>query len=720
MSCMFKFTRITITLIAIAGFLGILTSPAQAEDGYDLWLRYRLIDNAERLKNHQQTAVSIVAAGDSPTMTVAVEELHRGLSGLLGQDIPRKDAPAKTGSILVGAAPALQKLAPNLKLPDITALGPEGYSLQSINSDSFKGTVITANTDAGVLYGVFGFLRRIQTHQPIDNLDIKQTPRIQRRMLNHWDNLSRSVEKGYAGKSIWIWDELPGKRDPRYRDYARANASVGINAVVIHNVNADPKIVSDEYIAKWAALAEELRPYNIKVYTTVNFGSPMLFDGPNKLDTADPRDPRVSDWWKERFNAIYAQVPDFGGVLVKADTEGRPGPQQFNREFTDGANMLAEAIAPHGGIVIWRAFRNKALTNNEPDVVKRPYLAYAPFDGQFADNVVIQPKYGPSDFQPREPAHPLFGAMPNTPLFLEVEITQEYLGRDLHHVYIAPLWKEILTFDTFARGRGSSVAKVIDGSLYGRNISGIAGVANVGSDRNWCGYDFGQANWYAFGRLAWDHQLSSEQIADEWLKMTFSHDPHFIAVARAIMMESWPAAVSYLRPLGFTILSAYNHYEPAPKYRNFKGGDYNIADKDTVGVDRTLKGSGAVTQYNQHLTDLLDNVDTCPLKYFLWFHRVSWNFPLPTGRTVWEEIVWQFYDGVRTVEDMNNMWATLKPYVDAERFDRISNKRAGHLEHARKWRDTCVSYFQSLNELPWPDFIESEFHQKPPTSKSKK
>ncbi|MBN2212081.1 MAG: hypothetical protein JW709_11855, partial [Sedimentisphaerales bacterium] len=584
--------------------------------------------------------------------------------------------------------------------------------LLSVKTDSFQGVVITAGTDVGTLYGVFHFLRLLQTHQPLDNLEIRQTPRIQRRMLNHWDNIKGSIEQGFAGRSLWRWEDLPDTLDPRYTDYARANASLGINATVLNNVNADPRILSDEYIRKWAALADVFRPYNIKVYISANFAAPMKNKGIGSLDTADPLDPGVRQWWKQRIEAIYAQAPDFGGFLVKADAEGQPGPRQFGRQFNDGANMLAEALAPHGGVVIWRAF-NKDV-NNEPDPAERNFQAYAPLDGKFAANVFVQPKNGPIDFQPLEPFHPLFGRMPHTPLLLELQITQEYLGKSVHHVYLAPLWKDVLYSDTCARGDGSIVAQVIDGSLYDRKVSGIAGVANTGSDRNWCSHHFAQANWYAFGRLAWDHTLSAEQIAEEWLRMTFSNAPEFVSVAKGIMMDSWPAAVNYQTPLGLNVVCSGNHYDPSPKTRN--GRQYWYADKDTIGLDRTTSGSGAVEQYHSSVANLFNNIDTCPERFLLWFHRVSWQRRLSTGRTLWEELVWRYYDGVRCVENMNRRWAALKRFVDAERFEQITQVRQRHLEHARFWRDTCVSYFQSVNELPMPDFIATEFGEAtPPT-----
>ena len=417
-------------------------------------------------------------------------------------------------------------------------------------------------------------------------------------MLNHWDNLDRTVERGYAGFSLWDWHKLPDYLDPRYTDYARANASLGINGTVLTNVNANATSLLPEYLAKAAALAAVFRPYGIRVYLTARFSAPVEIGG---LKTADPLDPVVAGWWKRKADEIYALIPDFGGFLVKANSEGQPGPQDYGRTHADGANMLADALAPHGGVVLWRAF---VYSNDVPeDRAKQAYGEFQPLDGRFRPNVLVQVKNGPIDFQPREPFHPLFGAMPKTPLMMELQITKEYLGFATHLAFLGPLFEEALRADTHAKGEGSTVAKVIDGSLHGYATTGIAGVANVGTDRNWCGGVFACANWYAFGRLAWDHTLTSDRVADEWVRLTFGNDPALVAPVKEMMLGSREAVVDYMTPLGLVHLMAEgHHYGPGPWVSTARRADWNSvyyhrADANGIGFDRTASGSNAVAQY---------------------------------------------------------------------------------------------------------------------------
>ena len=389
----------------------------------------------------------------------------------------------------------------------LARVGDQGYLIRTGAINGRTATIIASSSEVGALYGAYHFLRLIQTRQPIASLDLEQRPRLDRRLLNHWDNLDGSIERGYAGRSLWKWEELPATIDPRVEDYARANASIGINGSVINSVNANPKSLTAPYLEKAAAIANMFRPYGIRVYLAPNFSAPKTI---GNLPTADPLDPAVAQWWKDKAAEIYKHIPDFGGFLVKANSEGQPGPQDYGRTHADGANVLADAVKPHGGIVMWRAFVYNA--DVDPDRVKRAYAELVPLDQKFRDNVFVQVKNGPLDFMPREPFSPLFGAMTKTPLMAELQITQEYLGHSNHLVYLAPMWKEFLDADTYAQGPGTTVAKV---------NGGIAGVANTGSDRNWTGHEFGQANWYAYGRLAWDSDLSSADIADEWIEMTW-------------------------------------------------------------------------------------------------------------------------------------------------------------------------------------------------------
>ncbi|RBD03855.1 alpha-glucuronidase, partial [Xanthomonas oryzae pv. oryzae] len=520
----------------------LATVSARAEDGYDLWLRYQPLANAAQLRDN---ASELVIIGDSPTLHAARDELARGLQGLLGNTPPHVDAVTRDGAIVLGAASAPQITA--LKL-DTRQLGREGYLIRSANGDGHRITLIVGGSDIGVLYGTFYLLRLLQTGKSLAALDVRASPRLQLRMLNHWDNLDGLVERGYAGASLWNWQTLPGYLDPRYTDYARANASLGINGTVLNNVNAKAWSLTPHYLDKAAALATVFRPYGVGVFLSARFSAPIEIGG---LKTSDPLDPQVQRWWRDTADAIYARIPDFGGFLVKANAEGQPGPQDYGRSHADGANLLADALAPHGGVVMWRAFVD---SHEQPDDrAKQAYSEFVPLDGAFHDNVIVQVKNGAIDFQPREPFHPLFGAMRKTPLIPEYQITKEYLGFSTHLAYLGTLFSETLQADTHARGKGSTVARTVDGSLFAdikrTRLTGIAGVANIGADRNWSGSIFDQANWYAYGRLAGDPQLSPQAIAQEWARMTFSNDPAVVEPVVGMMLRSREAVVDYMTPL---------------------------------------------------------------------------------------------------------------------------------------------------------------------------
>src|SRR5262245_40658811 len=542
--------------VALALLVLAVATVALGEDGYDLWLRYRPLDAASQTR-YRELVGDIVAPGDSATLTAAAMELRRGLRGLVGTEPALRQEPRARSVVLGTQRSSAEIAALGLQLED---LGREGYVVRSASIAGARVTVIAANEDVGVLYGAFHFLRLLQTLQPIDNLDVREAPKVRLRILDHWDNLDRTVERGYAGEALWDWWKLPDYLDPRYVDYARANASLGVNGAVLNNVNAAAEVLTAAYIEKAAALARVLRPFGMRVYFSANFAAPVEIGG---LATADPLDAAVRAWWAAKADEIYRAIPDFGGFLVKANSEGQPGPQQYGRSHADGANALAAAVAPHGGVVMWRAFVYTA--NPAEDRAAQAYDEFHPLDGKFAPNVLVQVKNGPIDFQPREPFHPLFGAMPSTPLMLEVQITKEYLGFATHLAYLGTLYEEVLGADTHAAGVGSTVAKVVDGRLHGSQLTGIAGVANVGSDRNWSGSHFDQANWYAFGRLAWDPEASARAIAEEWARMTFSNAPELVAPVVDMMMSSRETVVSYMTPLGLHhLMASGHHYGPGP------------------------------------------------------------------------------------------------------------------------------------------------------------
>lgn len=683
-------------------------APLQAEDGYNLWLRYKRIQNEQVFASYRGQIFGISMEGSSPTITVAREELATALSAMLDKPIAFDKADGKPGWIIAGTPEGSAEISA-LKLEnELKELGREGYLLSNRKVNGVRSLVIAANSDVGVLYGTFHLLRLIQTHRPLDNeFTITDSPKVQHRILNHWDNLDRTVERGYAGFSLWKWHLLPGYIDPRYIDYARANASIGINGTVITNVNANALVLTPMYLEKVKALADVFRPYGLKVYLTARFSAPIEIGG---LPTADPLDPAVQQWWKDKVTEIYQYVPDFGGFTVKANSEGQPGPQNYGRSHAEGANMLADAAAPHGGIVMWRAF---VYSNEQPvDRAKQAYDEFKPLDGTFRKNVMVQVKNGPIDFQPREPFHPLFGAMPKTPIMAEFQITQEYLGQATNLCYLAPMFKECLDADTYTQGEGSTVAKVVDGSLQNQQLTGMAGVTNIGDDRNWTGHPFGQANWFAFGRLAWNHGLSSKHIAGEWLRMTYSNDPVFLEPVREMMLSSREAVVNYMTPLGLHhIMGGGHHYGPAPWISRMPRADwtsvyYHKADENGIGFDRTASGSNALEQYAPEVRTIYEDPETCPEEYLLWFHHLPWDFKMKSGKTLWDEICLHYQQGVNEVRQMQQTWENQKEKVDEERWEHTKMLLAIQEEEAVWWRNACLLYFQTFSKKPFPAGVE--------------
>ncbi|RSK46412.1 alpha-glucuronidase family glycosyl hydrolase [Hymenobacter perfusus] len=663
-----------------------LHNGARADDGYRLWLKYDQLPEAGLRKAWLARAKNInVDKNGGPTLQTAAKELQLGLQGLLGRPVPLGAAPGGRGSI-------------SLRVTAAPELGREGYRISSQNGK----LEITGASEVGVLYGCFALLRQVQTGQLPDQLNLSSQPRIQYRMLNHWDNPNGTVERGYAGSSIWKWLELPERIDPRYQDYARANASIGLNGVVLNNVNASARYLTPEYLRKVAAVAGVLRPYGQRVYLSVLWAAPKVIGG---LKTSDPLDPQVKAWWQARTGEIYKAIPDFGGFLVKANSEGEPGPQDYGRNHADGANMLAQALGGHDGIVMWRAFVYKAGSG---DRFRQAYEEFQPLDGKFADKVLVQVKNGPIDFQAREPFHPLFGAMPRTPLVLEVQLTQEYLGFATHLVYLGPLIKECLEADTHSQGPGSTVAKVVDGSLEKHSLSGIAGVANIGSDRNWTGHLVGQANWYAFGRLAWDHSLRSEDVAREWASMTLTREPAALAAVLPVLNQSRSIYVRYTTPLGLHhIMGQDIHYGPEPWLARSARPDwtavyYHKADAAGLGFDRTAAGSDALALYAPGARQRWANPATCPPDYLLWFHHVGWGQQLSTGRTLWDELTTRYYTGTDSVQWMQRQWEQAKPALDPALHADVAARLCIQHREAQWWRDACVLYFQTFARRPLP------------------
>jgi alpha-glucuronidase len=673
------------------------------ENGAELWLRYPEVPIPGRLGEYRAALSHVVSTGGGASLDLAEAELLEGLSGLTGTTVTLQDAVQSTGGVVIGT-PTTSPLIADLALASrLAPLGPEGYLVETAEVGGGSAIVVAANSEIGVLYGAFALLRHLQSHSSLNGLSLASSPRVERRLLNHWDNLDRSVERGYAGRSLWDWNALPATISPRYTDYARANASLGINGVVLTNVNADAQVLTAAYLAKVKALADVFRPYGIKAYLTARFSAPVEIGG---LASADPASTDVQQWWVAKADEIYSLIPDFGGFLVKANSEGQPGPQDYGRNHADGANALAAAVAPHGGIVMWRAFVYSA--ESPADRITQAYDEFKPLDGQFDDGVLVQVKNGPLDFQPREPFHSLFGAMPSTPLVLELQITKEYLGQDTHLAYLGPLFEEALKSDTKAGGEGSTVAKVIDGTLHDYAYTAIAGVANVGDDANWTGSHFNQANWYAFGRMAWDLEAPAERVAEEWVRQTFSNDPAVVAPVVEMMMSSREAVVDYMTPLGLVhIMASNHHYGPGAWVDDLSRADWNPvyyhrADAQGIGFDRTSSGSNAVSQYSPAVGQAFADRQTVPDELLLFFHRVGWQEALSSGRTLWDELVHRYSRGVDQVGAMRDSWATVSGRIDAQRFDEVDELLGIQHYEARWWRDASLSYFAAQSQLPIP------------------
>lgn len=689
--------------LLVLSFLILWIAPqAQAEDGYRLWLRYDQVDDPGLLISYRQTLSSIVVQGKSETEKALTEELKNGLSGLLGQKIPFTELVEK-GAVIVGSPSTSPLIAELHWTKKLKQQGPEGYLIQSTTFQGRKVIIIASKSPIGAFYGAFHFLRLVQTHQSIESLNIAEKPRVKLRLLDHWDNLDGTIERGYAGKSLWKWNQLPGHVDPRLKDYARANASIGINGTVLNNVNSDPRSLSEEYLKKTAAIASLFRAYGIRVYLSANFAAPKKI---GRLSTSDPLDPQVIQWWKDKADEIYSLIPDFGGFLVKANSENQSGPQDYGRTHDQGANLLARALAPHGGIVMWRSFVYDQSV--DPDRINRAYKEFVPLDGKFMDNVLIQSKNGALDFQPREPFHPLFGGMKKTPVMAELQVTQEYLGQSTHLVYLGPMWEEFFQSDTYAKGPSSTVAKVVEGKIYPYPLTGIVGVANTGTDRDWTGHPFGQANWYAFGRMAWNPESSSRDLAEEWVRLTWGNDLKVLRLIVEMMMGSRETFVDYGTPLGLNgVFEKDIHYAPDPgmidpRREDWSAAYYVRADAKGLGFDRTRKGSKNVDQYHPPLNGRFNSLRTCPEKFLLWFHHVSWNHPMKSGRSFWEELCFRYDRGIREAREMKKQWESLKGRVDAERYQTVEDKLRFQIRDAEVWREKCLRYFQSFSRQALP------------------
>ncbi len=658
--------------------------------GYKLWLDYKTISDKTKISEYRDNIKNIYVDASGDIIDSAVEELKEGLTGLLDSEIKIADKITQ-GSVVLTNNKEGALLKETFQL--MPSLGEEGFTIRTINLNKTKIIVIAALGNKGLLYGAYRFLEFLKCLGDLSKLNISDKPMVKLRMLNHWDNWNGTIERGYAGSSIWNWDDLPEKINPRYRDYVRACASIGINGTVINNVNSQNEFIKTYNLIKVAALADELRKYGIRIFICVPFNCPITLGG---INTADPLDERVINWWKRKTREIYDYIPDFGGYVVKGDSESQPGPLQYGRDHSEGANMLANVLNEFGGILIWRAFVYN-IKGLDKDRAKQAFQIFKPLDGRFSENVILQVKNGPLDFQVREAVSPIIGGMEKTDVGIELQIAQEYTGQSTHLCWLVPQWKEIFMFDTHMHGANSKVFEIIEGKLGSNRNTLVAGVANTGSDMNWTRHPLSQANWYGFGRLAWNPQLKCEDIADEWVKMTYGTDSDVLITIKTMLMNSWETYESYTSPLGLGyICDRPRHFNPSPETRS----NYNGTDLNGLGYDRTkATGSGYVDQYHEHVSKMLDDISTTPEELLLWFHHVNWNYKLKCGRTLIQYMYDSYFLGVEEVEKMIVMWGKMISKIDFQSFKTVHSMLYKQHDEAIVWRNILCRYYFGLSGI---------------------
>jgi alpha-glucuronidase len=666
-----------------------------AETGLNAWLRYAALDDAAMQRYRATMPAVITDANDSVLTQSAKQELVRGIRGMLGRTLRVESRVPGESAIVLGTLAAIRRATPQFQLA--AAIEADGYWLKTLTADGVRYTIVTAESDRGVLYGAFALLRKIGLGEQIDRLDERQSPSAPIRWVNQWDNLDGSIERGYGGRSIF-WENGRTREDlSRVSEYGRMLASLGINGCAIDNVNVDPRILTSEFIPEVARIAGAFRPWGVNVALAVDFGSPKTIGG---LDTFDPLDPRVAAWWQAKADELYRAIPDLGGLVVKADSEGRVGPSAYGRTHADAANVVARALKPHGGLIFYRGFvydHHMDWRNLKNDRARAAYDNFHPLDGLFDDNVVIQIKNGPIDFQVREPTSPLFGALEKTNQAIELQITQEYIGQARHLVFLVPMWKEVLDFDMHARDGATPVKALVSGKVFHRPTGGFVGVANVGLDENWMGNHLSQANLYGFGRLAWDPDLSARQIADEWTRLTFGSDPRVVETIANMQLQSWRVYENYTGPLGLQTLTDItgNHYGVAVEASERNGwGQWHRADESGVGMDRTMAtGTGYVGQYRPAVAKIYESLGTCPDDLVLFFHHVPYRYALHSGKTVIQYIYDSHYDGAETVEGFVREWKSLAGRVDGRRYEEVLAQLEYQAGQAQVWRDAVAGWF---------------------------
>ncbi len=719
-------TRGVRTLGAVAGVVALLASatrlaaaePVRLPPGDAAWLRYEPIDDPEARALYDALPATVVALGASPVVASAERELVRGIRGLLGRTLREEADLPREPAIVLGRFAAVTAAFPNLG--PMHELAPEGFWLKTVEVDGQKRLLVAAPDDRGVLYGTFALLRKIALREPIAALDDAESPRAPVRWVNEWDNLDGTIERGYAGRSIFFEQGRVVEDLSRAGEYARLLASVGVNGCAISNVNADARLLTPELLPQVARVAAAFRPWGVGLAVSIDFSSPKAIGG---LDTFDPLDPRVAAWWKSKVDEVYRAVPDLAGFVLKADSEGRLGPAAYGRTHADAANVIARALKPHGGLIFYRGFvydHHMDWRNPKNDRARAAYDNFQKLDGLFDDNVVIQIKHGPIDFQVREPASPLFGSLEKTNDAIELQITQEYLGQQRHLCYIVPMWKTVLDFDMAAAPGGSPVKELVAGRTFHRPTGGFVGVANVGREATWLGHPLAMANLYGFGRLAWDADLSARRIAEEWTRLTFGHDPKVVETIVDMQLQSWPAYEAYTGPLGAGTLTDIlgPHFGPGIESSERNGwGQWHRADHEGIGMDRTVAtGTGCIGQYRRPVAAVYESLATCPDELLLFMHHVPYTHVLHSSKTVIQHIYDSHYDGAAMAAAFVGRWEALRGRIDPLRFGQVLDRLEYQAGHARVWRDAICSWFLRMSEIPddhgragrFPGRIEAE------------
>jgi alpha-glucuronidase len=678
-----------------------LAIPAPAETGYRAWLRYAPIENDIIRRRYDAMPASVFALGDSALIQAAQRELILGIRGMLGRTLRAEVRRTNESTIILGTLGSVKEAEPTLRLAG--NLTEDGYLLKRVMLNGHPSILITAPNDRGVLYGVFALLRKIGLGEPVSELDEQQSPYAPLRMLDHWDNLDGTIERGYAGPSIFFEKNNVVTDLSRVRDYARLMASVGINACSINNVNANPRVITTEFLPQLARVAEVFRDWGVRLFVSIDFSSPQEIGG---LATFDPLDQRVAAWWKKKVDEVYYLIPDFGGFVLKADSEGRLGPSAYGRSHADAANMIARALKPHSGLILYRGFvydHHMDWRNLKNDRARAAYDNLQPLDGRFDDNVVLQIKNGPIDFQVREPASPLFGALENTNQAIELQITQEYTGQQRHLCFLVPMWKEVLDFDMHANGAGTPVKDLVAGRTFNRPAGGFVAVCNVGRDQTWLGL-LAMANLYGFGRLAWNPSLASLQIAEEWTRLSFNDDPQVVRTIIRMQLNSWPSYEKYTGPLGVgTLTDIINiHYGPAVESSERNGwGQWHRADEGGIGMDRTVAtGTGYTGQYHQPVANMYESLETCPDELLLFMHHLPYTHVLHSGKTIIQHIYDTHYDGAEEANQFVRQWESLKGRIDVQRYQEVLNRLEYQAGHAQVWRDAVCNWFLRMSGIP--------------------